>query len=104
VSTAHRVAWLQHAGHPSYGPVPVSTGGPSQRTPHGVFHVVWKDAEHTSSTYGTDMPYAVFFAAGGIAFHAGPTDEPSHGCVHLPAASAPVFFAALDRGDRVEVF
>jgi hypothetical protein len=104
VSTTHHVAWLQQAGHPSYGPVPVATGGPAQRTPHGTFHVVWKDAEHTSSTYGTDMPFSVFFAAGGIAFHTGPLDEPSHGCVHLPAAAAPVFFAGLARGDRVEVF
>ena len=82
----------------------MATGGQGQRTPRGTFHVVWKDAEHTSSTYGTDMPFSVFFAAGGIAFHGGPIDEPSHGCVHLPAAAAPVFFGALARGDRVEVF
>jgi hypothetical protein len=104
VSTTHQLAWLQRAGRPSYGPVTVSTGGPSQRTPRGTFHVVWKDAEHTSSTYGTDMAFSVFFAAGGIAFHRGPVDEASHGCVHLPAGAAPVFFDALDRGDRVEVF
>jgi hypothetical protein len=104
VSTSHRVAWLQLDGHRSYGPVPIAVGPARHATPHGTFHVVWKDQEHTSSVYGTDMPYSVFFAAGGIAFHQGPVDEPSHGCVHLPRPAASVFFAVLERGDRVEVF
>jgi lipoprotein-anchoring transpeptidase ErfK/SrfK len=104
VSTRHRVAWLQQVGRPAYGPVPVALGSASQPTPHGTFHVAWKDEEHTSSRYGTDMPYSVFFAAGGVAFHEGPLDETSHGCVHLTAVAAAAFFAALDRGDRVEIF
>jgi hypothetical protein len=104
VSTGLHVAWLQEGGRPTYGPVPVAIGTPGSPTPHGTFHVAWKDREHTSSTYGTNMPYSVFFAAGGVAFHQGPLGEGSHGCVHLSGAAAAVFFAALGRGDRVEVF
>ena len=104
VSAAQRLAWLQRDGRIVLGPVHVALGGVSHRTPLGTFHVSWKDAEHTSSTYGTDMPYAVFFAAGGIAFHQGPLGEPSHGCVHLPPGAARAFFEALQPGDRVEVF
>ena len=104
VSTHDRLAWIQYGGKASYGPVRVGLGRASQPTPHGRFRVAWKDEEHTSSTYGIDMPYSVFFASGGIAFHEGPVDEPSHGCVHLPAGAAAAFFAALERGDRVEVF
>jgi hypothetical protein len=104
VSTASSVAWLQHDGTVSYGPVPVALGRASQATPHGTFHVAWKDQEHTSSRYGIDMPYSTFFAAGGIAFHQGPLDVPSHGCVHLTHPAAVAFFSALERGDRVEVF
>ncbi len=104
VSTHHRLAWIQYDGKPAYGPVRVGLGRPSQPTPRGSFRVAWKDEKHTSSSYGIDMPYSVFFASGGIAFHQGRVDEPSHGCVHLPPAAAARFFSALDRGDRVEVF
>ena len=104
VSADHKVAWLQRDGRVVYGPVRVSLGGPGHRTPRGSFRVVWKDEEHTSSTYGIDMPWSVFFAHGGIAFHEGPLDERSHGCVHLAPAAAERFFAELDRGDRVQVF
>jgi lipoprotein-anchoring transpeptidase ErfK/SrfK len=103
VSTKHRVAWLQRDGRVTYGPVRVSLGGPGHRTPTGSFRVAWKDEEHTSSTYGIDMPWSVFFAHGGIAFHQGPVDEQSHGCVHLSPAAAERFFAELDPGDRVQV-
>ena len=104
VSTGQRLAWLQHEGRLAFGPVRITIGTPSQPTPRGAFHVVWKDEEHTSTLYGVDMPYSVFFAAGGIAFHQGPLDQPSHGCVHLTAVAASAFFAALQPGDRVEVF
>jgi hypothetical protein len=104
VSTERKLAWLQRDGEVVHGPVPVSLGTSDHPTPRGVFHVAWKDEKHTSNLYGIDMPFSVFFASGGIAFHEGPVDEPSHGCVHLPPAAARAFFAALDKGDRVEVF
>ena len=103
VSTSHRLAWLQRDGRVVFGPVPVSLGGPGHRTPNGSFRVAWKDEEHTSSTYGIPMPFSVFFAHGGIAFHEGPLDQPSHGCVHLASAAAERFFAELGPGDRVQV-
>jgi len=104
VSTEHRLAWLQRRGRVVHGPVPVSLGTRADPTPRGHFRVAWKDAEHTSSIYGIDMPWSVFFATGGIAFHQGPIDEASHGCVHLAPAAAEAFFDALDRGDRVHVY
>jgi lipoprotein-anchoring transpeptidase ErfK/SrfK len=104
VSTRHRLAWLQDQGRLTYGPVRVSLGGAGHRTPTGSFRVAWKDEEHTSSSYGISMPFSVFFAHGGIAFHEGPLDERSHGCVHLGPVAARAFFAGLVRGDRVQVF
>ncbi|MBE1493697.1 hypothetical protein H4696_000797 [Amycolatopsis lexingtonensis] len=103
VSLAQRLAWLLRDGHVVRGPVPAGFGPPDQATPSGSFHVVWKDREHRSGDYGTDMPYSVFFAAGGIAFHAGPLDAPSHGCVHLTPTDAAAFFDGLNAGDAVEV-
>ncbi|MEV4052314.1 L,D-transpeptidase [Amycolatopsis sp. NPDC049688] len=103
VSLAQRLAWLVRDGAVVRGPVPAGFGPPDQATPAGSFRVVWKDREHRSSVYGTDMPNSVFFAAGGIAFHAGPLDAPSHGCVHLTDADSAAFFDGLNVGDAVQV-
>ena len=104
VDIAAGKAWLQVGGHVIRGPVPINTGTPAHPTPTGTFHVAWK-AEYTRSTiYDIPMPYSVFFAAGGIAFHEGPLTEHSHGCVHLDHDDAQAFFAALKVGDEVDVW
>jgi lipoprotein-anchoring transpeptidase ErfK/SrfK len=96
VDTHTLVAWLQDGhGDIVYGPVPVQLGRPGHETPTGTFHVVWKTKHWTSMLYGVPMPWSVFFAAGGIGFHAGPLDEQSHGCVHLSMAAAQKFFESL---------
>lgn len=96
-------AWLLVDGAVVRGPVPISSGGPGWETPTGTFAVEWKHIDHVSGEFGTPMPYSVFFAPGGIAFHEGPIDHPSAGCVRLPATDAPAFFDALAVGDEVQV-
>jgi lipoprotein-anchoring transpeptidase ErfK/SrfK len=96
-------AWLIADGAVVRGPVPISSGGAGRETPTGVFAVEWKHIDHVSGEFGTPMPYSVFFAPGGIAFHEGPVNHPSAGCVRLPATDAPAFFDALDVGDEVQV-
>lgn len=103
VSLSSQLAWLIRDGNVVHGPVPTESGGPDQPTPTGTFHVAWKDRVHRSSQYGTDMPNSVFFAAGGIAFHAGSLTSPSHGCVHLSDADSAIFFDGLAVGDTVQV-
>jgi hypothetical protein len=103
VDTHRRTAWLVDSGDVRRGPVPVALGRPGHRTPHGRFHVEWKAPDWTSTEYGIPMPWSVFFATGGIAFHAGPLDERSHGCVHLRLRDAKRFFAGLAVGDVVIV-
>jgi hypothetical protein len=102
IDLRHRVAWLQRHGRVVYGPVPVSLGRRGHRTPRGTFHVSWKAAHWTSTEYGLPMPWSVFFAAGGIALHAGPLDRRSHGCVHLRMRDARYFFHHLRVGDEVD--
>jgi lipoprotein-anchoring transpeptidase ErfK/SrfK len=65
--------------------------------------VAWKDQEHTSSIYGDPMPYSVFFAPGGFAFHEGRLDEDSHGCIRLAMPDAQAFFTTLRVGRLVQV-
>ncbi|WP_051362643.1 L,D-transpeptidase [Amycolatopsis thermoflava] len=108
VDEERRVSWLQHDGEITHGPVPVMPGAAdapdSVATPHGVFRVEWKDAEHTSAEFGDPMNHSVFFAPGGIALHEGSLDAPSHGCVHLSARDAALFYDALPVGAEIAVF
>jgi lipoprotein-anchoring transpeptidase ErfK/SrfK len=95
-------AWLLSDGKVVAGPVPISHGRKGFATPAGSFRVSFKNEDHVSSIYDQAMPYSVFFN-GGIAFHQGSVRQKSHGCIHLPAASARKFFAELEPGDRVQV-
>jgi hypothetical protein len=102
--TAH-VTWLQSGSHLTYGPVRMEPGSPGHRTPRGTFHVAWKAGAHYISTsYDVPIPYAVFFAAGGIAFHAGSLASSSHGCIHLTLAAARYYHKHLPIGAEVVVF
>ncbi len=75
------------------------------RTPRGTFHVQWKaGANFMSNEFHEPMPYAVFFAPGGIAFHGGSLTEPSHGCIHLDIGSARYYNDHLPVGAEVVVF
>ena len=96
-------AWLRPPGGTVVGPVSIGYGVGVNATPLGFFHVSWKAKHWVSTEYHEPMPYAVFFAAGGIAFHAGALDTSSHGCVHLTPPVAAEFFATLQPGDTVQV-
>ena len=65
-----------------------SIGRPGHLTPeihNGSLSMTKRDAMHHSTIYnGAPMPWALFFEQDlTCAFHQGPTNEPSHGCVHL---------------------
>lgn len=96
--------WIQRHGRIVLGPVWMLPGSPGSPTPPGSYRVQWKDKAHVSGEFGDPMPYAVFFAPGGIAFHEGSLTRSSHGCIHLDAENAPAYFAQLDVGDTVQVF
>jgi hypothetical protein len=104
VDLANNKAWLIDDGKITRGPVAISHGGQGKETPAGTFHVLWKDKDHKSAEFNdAPMPYSVFFADGGIAFHQGNPNNPSAGCVHLSATDAQTWFAALEVGDEVQV-
>ena len=107
VDLSDHLTWLQSGGRITYGPVPMEPGPPgTQRaTPRGTFHVEWKAGPNYISTeYDEPMPYAVFFAPGGIAFHGGSLTTPSHGCVHLDIGSARYYHDHLPAGAEVVAF
>jgi hypothetical protein len=105
VDLSEHLTWLQARGRVTYGPVRMEPGGRRDPTPRGVFHVAWKAGAHYISTsFGVPIPYAVFFAPGGIAFHAGSLTSSSHGCVHLRLHDARYYHDHLAIGAEVDVF
>lgn len=97
-------AWLIDDGEIVRGPVGISTGGEGRETPRGDFAVEWKNRDHRSAEFdGAPMPFAVFFAEGGIAFHEGSLQSRSAGCVRLVREDAEAFFGFLQVGDPVQV-
>ncbi|HEX8008635.1 MAG TPA: L,D-transpeptidase [Trebonia sp.] len=107
VDLANHLTWLQSGGQITYGPVRMEPGPPGSphATPRGTFHVSWKGGPGLiSNVYGEPMPYAVFFAPGGIAFHGGSLTVPSHGCVHLTIVNARYYHDHLPIGAEVVVF
>jgi hypothetical protein len=107
VDLSDHLTWLQSDGRLTYGPVHMEPGPPGtpHATPRGTFHVQWKaGVNYISTEYHEPMPYAVFFAPGGVAFHGGSLTAPSHGCVHLDIGSARYYHDKLPVGAEVVVF
>ncbi|NMH99386.1 L,D-transpeptidase [Pseudonocardia acidicola] len=103
VDVVGRWAWLLDGDKIVRGPVRIQTGDREDPTPRGTFSVQWKAEQYTSREYLTPMPYSVFFAPGGIAFHQGRQDTPSAGCVKLVEQDAKAWFNYLQVGDEVQV-
>jgi len=107
VDLARHITWLQGKGKITFGPVQMEPGKPGSKhqTPRGAFRVEWKAGPSlVSNIYHEPMPWATFFAAGGIAFHGGSLTAWSHGCVHLTDSNAHYFNEHLPVGAQVVVF
>jgi L,D-transpeptidase catalytic domain len=107
VDLTRHLTWLQSAGRVTFGPVGAEPGPPgsAHATPRGTFQVSWKAGPgFISNIYKEPMPWAVFFAPGGIAFHGGSLTTPSHGCVHLTDENARFYNDHLPVGAEVVVF
>jgi hypothetical protein len=82
----------------------VSTGAKGHTTPTGVFTVLQKKVDHTSSIYkGAKMPHMQRLTWTGIAMHAGqlPGYPASHGCVRLPEDFAEKLYSVTSLGTTV---
>jgi hypothetical protein len=107
VDLTRHITWLQADGQIMFGPVQMEPGEPGgkHQTPRGTFQVEWKAGPSlVSNIYHEPMPWATFFAPGGIAFHGGSLTEWSHGCVHLTIANAHYYNEHLPIGAEVVVF
>ncbi len=86
------------------GRASVSTGREGHATPAGVFHILEKDPDHHSKTYGNaPMPWMERLTWDGVALHAGfnPGHPDSHGCVRLPKEFARKLYGVTSKGGTV---
>ena len=107
VDLTRHITWLQANGRITFGPVRMEPGKPGgqHQTPRGTFQVEWKAGpSYVSNIYNEPMPWATFFASGGIAFHGGSLTAWSHGCVHLTNQNAHYYNEHLPIGAEVVVF
>ena len=107
VDLTRHITGLQADGQLTFGPVQMEPGPPgtANATPAGTFQVAWKAGpDYVSTTYHEAMPWATFFAPGGVAFHGGSLTTWSHGCVHLTVANAHYYNEHLPIGAEVVVF
>jgi lipoprotein-anchoring transpeptidase ErfK/SrfK len=107
VDLTRHLTWLQSNGKTTFGPIQMEPGKPGggHETPRGTFWVQWKAGPSLiSNIYHEPMPWATFFAAGGIAFHGGSLTQWSHGCVHLTVQNAHFYNEHLPIGAEVVVF
>jgi lipoprotein-anchoring transpeptidase ErfK/SrfK len=107
VDLTRHITWLQSNGKTTFGPIQMEPGRPGggHETPRGTFWVQWKAGPSLiSNIYHEPMPWATFFAAGGIAFHGGSLTAWSHGCVHLTDQNAHFYNEHLPIGAEVVVF
>jgi lipoprotein-anchoring transpeptidase ErfK/SrfK len=94
----------------------VVTGRPGKETEAGVFHIFRKHEDYTSKTYGSPMPYTMFFTQDGKAIHgtewatlrsyvhAYITESVgSHGCVGLTREDAKSMFEWAPMKTRIVV-
>ncbi|MEJ2860717.1 L,D-transpeptidase [Actinomycetospora flava] len=103
-------AWLIRDGKVTRGPMTIASGGEGRATPVGhSLRVYRKEVDHVSGESKTrdgrpaPMPYSVFFADGGIAFHSGDPSRSSAGCIRMETDDARATFSDLEVGDKVQV-
>ena len=90
--------------------VDVRFGASYTPTREGVFHVYWKDADHVSKMFGSEMPFAMFFSRGQAVhyssdFAARGYGGASHGCVNVRDYDGVKWlFEHVQVGDKVVIY
>jgi lipoprotein-anchoring transpeptidase ErfK/SrfK len=84
----------------------LSTGRKGMPTPRGEYHVSEKDVHHTSSIYGSSMPYFMRLSGEPFGIHYGynPGYPASHGCIRVGSLKDAAFlFQLTPEGTHVTI-
>jgi len=87
------------------GATAVLLGTQEKPTPLGVFPILLKDKDHTSSLYNAKMPYTMRLTGDGVSIHATNVRNgfASHGCIGVPLEFAKKVFSEAHVGDKVYI-
>lgn len=88
------------------GATAVLLGTTEKPTPLGKFPIIWKKADHYSSTYdGAPMPFTHRLTNDGVAIHGTKVEKgyASHGCIGVPNDFGKKLFAVSKLGDVVYI-
>ncbi|WP_292965872.1 L,D-transpeptidase family protein [Novosphingobium sp. UBA1939] len=87
------------------GATAVLLGTQEKPTPLGVFPILMKDKDHTSSLYDAPMPYTMRLTGDGVSIHATKVQNgfASHGCIGVPLDFAQKVFGEAHVGDKVYI-
>jgi len=105
VSLSEQILYVYRNGI-RIGRTTISSGKAGHRTPTGVFTILQKSVDHTSTLYkGATMPYMERLTWDGVAIHAGnlPGYPAAHGCVRLPLDFAKHLYSITTDGTTVIV-
>lgn len=100
-----RVLSVFRAGH-EIGATAVLLGTHEKPTPLGRFPIIWKKADHYSSTYdGAPMPFTHRLTNDGISIHGTKVEKgyASRGCIGVPNGFGKKLFAVTRLGDVVYI-
>lgn len=100
-----RVLSVFRAGH-EIGATAVLLGTQDKPTPLGRFPIIWKKADHYSSTYnGAPMPFTQRLTRDGVSIHGTRVEKgyASHGCIGVPNGFGKKLFAITKLGDVVYI-
>ena len=92
-------------GSDEIGSAVVMYGTDGKPTPTGSFPIIAKDADHRSSLYDADMPYALRLTGDGVFVHASDVKQgfATHGCIGIPIDFARRLFAVAGKSDMVHI-
>ena len=104
VNLSNQRATLYENGRLTYN-TKISTGKKGYRTPTGTYVITDKHRHHTSSIYGSSMPYFMRLSCAAFGLHQGhvPSYPASHGCIRVPQVGAKHLFYKCEVGDVVEI-
>jgi hypothetical protein len=99
-----RVMSVFRAGY-EIGATAVLLGTQEKPTPLGVFPIMMKKVDHTSSLYKAKMPYTMRLTGDGVSIHATNVRNgfASHGCIGVPLEFAKKVFSEAHVGDKVYI-
>jgi len=104
IDLSHQTLSVFRAGH-EIGTTVILFGENTKPTPTGIFPVLEKKIDHSSTLYDAEMPYMLRLTGDGVAVHASYVRKgaATHGCIGIPIDFARRLYGQMNVGDEVAI-